>query len=84
MNRVIPNLAHFSLNRLEESVIHDLDRITQQLARLEAMETLDDARIATAQTYREMITKRMQLLDEIRDQSRKFDAEAAEVEHAIV
>ena len=72
--------ARYSLERLESMVLVDIDRLTQQLARLEASETFDDARRTTANTYREMIALRQQLLEEIRDKSRRFAGEPQALE----
>lgn len=67
--------ARYSLDRLESMVLQDLDRLTQQLARLEAMEDgLNETRQATADTYREMIGLRQKLLEEIREQAQEFHA----------
>ena len=64
--------ARYSLNRLEGMVMQDVKRLTQQLARLEASDSLDDARVSTAQAYREMIVMRQRLLEEIREKSQQF------------
>ncbi len=68
--------AHYSLDRLESMVLADIDRLTQQLARIEASdEILNDTRKSTADTYREMIGLRQRLLNEIREQSQAFNKE---------
>lgn len=64
--------ARYSLDRLETMVLQDIDRLTQQLARLEVSESFDDTRISTAETYREMIGMRQKLLEEIREKSQQF------------
>lgn len=64
--------ARYSLDRLETMVLQDIDRLTQQLARIEASDNFDETRISTADTYREMIGMRQKLLAEIREKSEKF------------
>lgn len=64
--------ARYSLDRLDGMVVRDIERLTQQLARLEASDSLDDARVSTAQAYREMIVMRQRLLEEIREKSQQF------------
>lgn len=69
--------ARYSLDRLEAMVLQDIDRLTQQLARIEASDNFDDTRTSTAATYREMIALRQKLLGEIREKSERFkNAEA--------
>lgn len=69
--------ARYSLDRLEGMVLQDIDRLTQQLARLEYSDSFDDARVSTAQTYREMIAMRQKLLEEIREKSQQFSGAEA-------
>ncbi|MCG8672681.1 MAG: hypothetical protein MI867_24980 [Pseudomonadales bacterium] len=66
--------ARYSLDRLESMVLQDIDRLTQQLARIEAAEdSLNGTRQSTADTYREMIGLRQKLLEEIREKSLEFN-----------
>ena len=64
--------SRYSLDRLETMVLQDIDRLTQQLARLEASDSFNDTRMSTAETYREMIGMRQKLLNEIREMSQQF------------
>ena len=66
--------VRYSLDRLESMVLEDIERLTQQLARLEASdELLNDTRKSTADNYREMIVLRQNLLDEIKEKSHAFN-----------
>ena len=69
--------ARYSLERLEAMVLEDIDRLTQQLARLEDSDAYNETRQTTAQTYRDMIGMRQKLLDEIREKSQRFVREEA-------
>lgn len=75
MNRKIPNGSQYDLHKVEVEVSMDIEHITQQLARLESLDSLNEARAATAKTYRDMIATRLQLLEEIREQAKQFKEE---------
>ena len=69
--------ARYSLERLEAMVLEDIDRLTQQLARVEDSDAYNETRQTTAQTYRDMIGMRQKLLEEIREKSQRFASEEA-------
>ena len=74
--------ARYSLERLETMVLEDIDRLTQQLARLEDSDNYSETRQSTAETYREMIRMRQKLLEEIREKSQRFVGQSSEAMQA--
>ncbi len=66
-----PIASKYSLDRLEQLVLADIERLEGLLAQA-GEEGLNGARAATVKTYREMLETRKQLLAEIREQSREF------------
>lgn len=71
-----PIASRYSLDRLESLVVKDIERLEEQLARVERV-GLSETRVTTARTYKEMIETRKKLLDEIRQQSREFQDQVA-------
>ena len=67
--------ARYSLERLESMVLEDIERLTQQLARVEDSDAYSETRQSTADTYRDMIKMRQKLLEEIREKSQRFVGE---------
>ena len=75
MDRKKPIASQYSLDKLETLVKRDIDRIKDQLARMERV-ALDPVRASTITTYREMIDARETLLLQIREQSEQFNEKA--------
>lgn len=66
-----PIASRYSLERLETLVLKDIERLEEQLERVE-QHGWNDERMTTAIAYREMIQTRKQLLEKIRSQANAF------------
>ena len=70
-----PISTRYSLDTLEAMVRRDIDRLEEQLARVES-DASNNTRVSTARTYREMIADRKELLAQIQRQSSEFLGQA--------